>query len=63
MGGPEDPNGDFTTVGYEDLLKLHNGGIGTEPTVDGVLELLVVFLDEFDIIDGVFREGHFQLGI
>ena len=53
MCSTEDPNGDFTTVGYEDLLELHDGGIGPQTTVDRVLELLMVLLDELCIVDSL----------
>lgn len=58
VGGTEDTDGDFTTVGDEDLLELHDGGIGAQTPVDRVLDGgMAVILDEFGIVDGLLRLG------
>lgn len=31
------PKNDLPSIGYEDLLQLHDGGIGAQPLVDGVV--------------------------
>ena len=40
MGGSEDPNGDLASVGDEDLLELHDRGVGPQSLMDRVLEVV-----------------------
>ena len=41
VGCTEDADRDFTTVGDEDFVELHDGRVGSEPVVDRVLHVAV----------------------
>ena len=41
VGGTENTDGDFASVGNEDLVELHDGRVGSESVVDRVLEVAI----------------------
>lgn len=60
MGGSEDSNWDLASVGDEDLLQLHDRGVCPQPSMDGVLMMVVTIL----MVGGgssVGRIGHDEL--
>ena len=44
MGGSEDPDRDLSSVSHENLLQLHNRGVCPQPSMDGVLMMVVTII-------------------
>ena len=56
MSRSEDSNGDLPSIGNQDLLELHDGGVGSQTLVDIILmAILNGFLDGF--LDWIVSHG------